>query len=383
MKKTITIFLIQLFFTFSVNAGNEVEIKTSAIGKNKEDAIRVALRSAIEQVSGAYLTSSSTIINDELISENIESISNGNIKSYQINGEYLIDQFNYSVSITAIVSLNKIVEYCQQKGHSEVKVNGSLFASNITNIELNRSATLTALKNLFKVVDLSKTKNNYYEYDFKMSKILVSGFYCEIQIQPNVENYKSFTNYIVSSLKSLSLSKSQSIEYKSMGIQTDEYIIALNKSSSIECILYKDCNKILNEQLNEFDELRKSAVVDYGFEKFSIVNFLRYKKYDSNAQNKKDVGYENNFYSNNFKSFYSISDGFNNGINNFQKIIKPYNSDRATINLKSGKIIFTKPFDFLIDLSIPQKKTINFYRVEDLDKIKRIESIKIYPIGID
>lgn len=362
MKRTITILLFQLIFAFSVKAGNEVEIKTSAIGKNKEDAIRVALRSAIEQVSGAYLTSSSTIINDELISENIESISNGNIKSYKINGEYLIDQSNYSVSITAMVSLNKIIEYCQQKGHSEVKVNGSLFANNVKNIEMNHKATLKVIENMFKALNLDD--NIFYNYDIKIGQLKIGGFNCVIDINTNKKNYKEFSNYIVNTLKGISLNNNQLREFKSIGYPTETFVLAYNNSKIFKCILYEGCKEILETNLNKFSAMRTKAFLDFGYERLPMLKSIKIGKYMI------EEIFTNHFYT---LSGYGLPESTHRKMMGWAGDVFPLANSRK----------FVKKFyrnDWIIDLSTPISLELKFFYNINLENIKKINEIKIYPI---
>jgi len=61
-----------------------VTITTIGSGATKGEAEISALRSAIEQTFGAYITSNTVIFDDELVSDEIASIANGNIESYKI-----------------------------------------------------------------------------------------------------------------------------------------------------------------------------------------------------------------------------------------------------------------------------------------------------------
>jgi len=69
-----------LFFVLALNpcysqADNTVETITIGSGNTIESAKFNALRSALEQVSGSYLSTNTLVINDKLISDNITSIA--------------------------------------------------------------------------------------------------------------------------------------------------------------------------------------------------------------------------------------------------------------------------------------------------------------------
>lgn len=62
---------------------NEVTLVVSGDGETKDKAINIALRSAIEQAYGTFVSANTTIVNDELTRDEIVTISNGNIKGYK------------------------------------------------------------------------------------------------------------------------------------------------------------------------------------------------------------------------------------------------------------------------------------------------------------
>ena len=68
--------------TCTICAQNEVSLVVSGEGKNKEEATFNALRSAIEQAYGTFVSANTTILNDQLVADEIVSLSSGNIKKY-------------------------------------------------------------------------------------------------------------------------------------------------------------------------------------------------------------------------------------------------------------------------------------------------------------
>jgi hypothetical protein len=89
MKK---ILLVLFFLTnLGVNAQEDktVTFTVSGTGKTIEEAKTNALRSAIEQAFGTFISSKTEILNDNLVSDQITSIANGNIQSFEILNESL------------------------------------------------------------------------------------------------------------------------------------------------------------------------------------------------------------------------------------------------------------------------------------------------------
>ena len=130
----------------SNGATDDVTLVVSGDGANKEEATKVALRSAIEQVYGTFVSANTSIVNDELTKDEIVTISSGNIKSYE-EIESLSTDNKTIVTLQATVSISKLVSYAKSKGAS-AEFAGSTFGMNMKMKELNRKNELAALDNL-------------------------------------------------------------------------------------------------------------------------------------------------------------------------------------------------------------------------------------------
>ena len=69
---------------FSQDADKTVTLIVTGQGKTIDDAKTNALRSAIEQAFGAFVSSNTTILNDSLVKDEIVSVTNGNIQKYDV-----------------------------------------------------------------------------------------------------------------------------------------------------------------------------------------------------------------------------------------------------------------------------------------------------------
>ena len=128
-------------------AKDGVSLIVSGDGSTKEEATKAALRSAIEQTYGTFVSSNTDILNDELVKDEIVTVSAGNIKSYQ----YLSERETggkYYVTIQAVVSIGKLVSYSKSKG-SEAELAGATFAMNIKLEKLYAQNERKAMDNLF------------------------------------------------------------------------------------------------------------------------------------------------------------------------------------------------------------------------------------------
>ena len=129
------------------NPKDEVALTVSADGATKEEATKIALRSAIEQAYGAFVSANTTILNDEMVKDEIVTISNGSIKSYQEVASVLLPNGRTTVTLNAIVSISKLTSYAQSKG-ATTEFAGATFAMNVKMRELNKKNEMKALDNL-------------------------------------------------------------------------------------------------------------------------------------------------------------------------------------------------------------------------------------------
>ena len=124
-----------------------ISLVVSGTGQTKEEATQNALRSAIEQAFGTFVSANTEVLNDELIKDEIITISSGNIQSYEELSYTKNESGLFEISVKAVVSINKLVEFAQSKGAS-TELAGSLFVNNIEIKEKNRENEDIALFNL-------------------------------------------------------------------------------------------------------------------------------------------------------------------------------------------------------------------------------------------
>lgn len=153
MKK-ISLFFLMLFTITSIFAQqvDEVTLIVDGTAATESEAINVALRSAIEQAFGTFVSANTTILNDQAVKDEIVAISRGNIKTYEIlgktkhNGDCL-------VSLKATVSIGKLISYAKKKG-SRAEFAGDVYSQTIKLRELRAQNTETALEHLVSQLEL-------------------------------------------------------------------------------------------------------------------------------------------------------------------------------------------------------------------------------------
>ena len=147
MKKLILI--LSLIINLSAFSQDEktVTLVVSGQGKTQDEAKQNALRSAIEQAFGTFISSKTEILNDNLVKDEIVSIANGNIQKFDIISEVQIPDGGYATTLKATVSVTKLTSFVESKG-VEVEFKGSLFGANLRQQKLNEEAEYKAILNL-------------------------------------------------------------------------------------------------------------------------------------------------------------------------------------------------------------------------------------------
>ena len=101
---------------FSQNTSQVVKLTVTSQGSSQEEAKNNALRNVIQQTIGVFISANSTILNDNLVKDEIVSISNGTIQKYQILDEGELSNGIYFVTLNAEVSVTKLNSFIENKG---------------------------------------------------------------------------------------------------------------------------------------------------------------------------------------------------------------------------------------------------------------------------
>lgn len=139
--------LILLAMPIAAQAPQEITLTVSSDGPTKEDATKNALRNAIEQAYGTFVSANTTILNDELVKDEIVTVSNGSIKEYKEISAVQTNNGSFFVTLMATVSLPNLITYAKSHG-SECEFAGNTFGMEMKLFELQKENELKALYNL-------------------------------------------------------------------------------------------------------------------------------------------------------------------------------------------------------------------------------------------
>ena len=246
MKKLILIFTLLINIACIAQEDKTVTLTVSGTGKTIEEAKTNALRSAIEQAFGAFISSKTEILNDNLVKDEIVSVANGNVQKYDVVSQVELPNVGFAITLSATVSISKLTFFAESKG-VEVEYKGGMFAQNIKLQKLNEQSEEKATKNLIEVyIQLLESS-----FDFNLitsDPVLVQGQSDIYKINFTVktianDNYNKFINYFKETL-----SKVQAINEEATNfIKVGKPIYNLN----IDNIVYKF------RSLNSFHNIEK------------------------------------------------------------------------------------------------------------------------------
>jgi hypothetical protein len=247
MKKTLkTAILFSLMLLnnrFIAQEDKTVELTTTGTGKTKEIAIHTALRSAIEQAFGVFISSKTEVLNDELLTDQIISVSNGNIQRFDIISEMPIDDnTSFAVTVKSKVSISKLTSFIESKG-IEVEFKGAVFAMNIKQQKLNEESELKAIKEMSAILKNIADRSFDFEVAAEGEPTLSNSnadnwnipLTISVKLNKNFENYKS---YFQKTLSAITMTEAEANNY--INLKKPIYSVMLrNQTKTLDTLLVK------------------------------------------------------------------------------------------------------------------------------------------------
>ncbi len=134
-------------------------------GRTKEDAKYNALRNALEKAFGVYISSNTTLLNDEIIKDEIISLSSGNIQNFEILSEIQMPDGGFSSLVKATVSIDRLKTFCESKGIT-VEFKGGVYAANIKMKQIQEANTYALVSSVCN--EITKLVQNRSFFDYKI-----------------------------------------------------------------------------------------------------------------------------------------------------------------------------------------------------------------------
>lgn len=220
---------------------DDVTLTVSGEGTTKDEATTNALRSAIEQTYGVFVSSDFSLMNEAIVKDEIATLAKGNVKSYEELSSIQLPDNSWCVTLRATVSPSNLIEYTKAHGGS-VEFAGAMFTQSMKLIELNTKNEKIALDNMYHQLCLLTPHLFYYTLenlqDPKIEDVFVNkgngvfdlsgeryyAIYADFVIRNNVYN-QEFYNLLHSTLKSISLTEEEQQQYRSRNVPMYLYFI--------------------------------------------------------------------------------------------------------------------------------------------------------------
>lgn len=219
MKNILVFILLFLFLHTYAQDDKTVTLVVSGQGKTQEESRQNALRSAIEQAFGTFISSKTEILNDSIIKDEIVSVTNGNIQKYEVISEQQLSTDVWSTILNASVSVNRLQTFCESKGVS-IEFNGGLFAINIKQQILNERAEEIIVYNMVGVLhELMQKSVDYVIKNDTPKSLDTENKRWSIPITVSAitnKNIERCADYFIQVLKSISLDSFNLTQYNQL-----------------------------------------------------------------------------------------------------------------------------------------------------------------------
>ena len=242
-------FIVISKLVFSQGESKDVSIIVTGSGKTVEEAKQVSLRNAIEQAYGTFISAKTEVLNDQVLSDEISSVSTGNIKSYEILSQDQLPNGLWATTLKTIVSVDKLTSFVQSKGLS-VEIKGGLFALNIKQQMLNEQAEISVIRDMLGLIHESMQLS--FDYSIKSSnpQSLDSenknwSIPLEVTVTAN-KNIDFCAEYFIKILKQISLSQLEVETYNSLNKKVYPVSVSYKYRSEIYYLRKINSRKMIN-----------------------------------------------------------------------------------------------------------------------------------------
>ena len=245
------VILIIVFWANNIRAQTgkkNVTITTSGSGNTIEEAQQSALRSAIEQAFGAFISSKTEIFNDKIVADQLVSVSSGNIQSYDVLVKDQLPDGRWALTIKTNVSIDKLTSFVKAKGIT-IEIKGGLFALNIKQQLLNEQGEIRAVAEMVGL--LHEPMQISFDYTIKSrdpKSLDEESMNWEIPLSVTAtcnKNIDICANYFRKTLSALSLTPDDINSYRSLNkkifpvyfkYKGEDIIFYLRRQNSINAI---------------------------------------------------------------------------------------------------------------------------------------------------
>lgn len=193
-KLFISVLMAVMSFSALAHSIDDVTLIVNGMAATKEEATNIALRSAIEQAFGVFVSANTSIVNNELVKDEIATVASGNVKSFKEIESVVLPNNMCAITLEVVVSTQKLVAYAKSKGASCEFAGATLMANRKLTL-LNKTNTEKVYENLFQQLEAMAP----YIFDHKLilgepfllsnQESFIFPFTLEITSNENTENF--------------------------------------------------------------------------------------------------------------------------------------------------------------------------------------------------
>jgi TonB family protein len=275
MKSIIKSIVIAMLFVFlqqvafAQDAEKTVTLVVSGQGKTQYEAKQVALRSAIEQAFGTFISSKTEILNDQVVSDQIASVANGNIQSFTTLNESQLPNGAWGITLKAIVSVDKLTSFVEAKGVA-IEIKGGMFALNIKQQILNEQSEIKVVNEMVGL--LHETMQTSFDYVIKSGEpksLDEESKNWEIPLIVTATANKNIdfcANYCIKTLGSLSLLPEEVTSFQSLNKAVFPVVLNYKGFANTFYLRKKSSINVLNTLINNWLFYTRLFIVQSGMD---------------------------------------------------------------------------------------------------------------------
>ena len=219
MKNLLLLLTIAFAITAAAQDEKTVTLVVSGQGETLDEAKQNALRSAIEQAFGTFISSKTEIFNDQVVADEIASVASGNIQSFSILNEAQLPDGTWALTLEALVSIGKLTSFVEARGVA-IEIKGGMFALNIKQQLLNEQGEVNAVREMVGL--LHENMQISFDYEIQSSSpvsVDATSENWEIPLVVTATTNKNMdfcANYCIKTLEAISLTTEEIASYKSL-----------------------------------------------------------------------------------------------------------------------------------------------------------------------
>ena len=247
---------------------HDVWLTVGGAGKTSQIAKEQALRDAIMQTYGAFVSTRTEVINDKLLSDGITTVTQGIIKSCSTVSDNLMMDGSHNCVFRVNLSIGGLISTFKNSSTDSIEFNGSDFVFNIKQQQLNESNELRAISDIIPVV--TKISQDCFDYKIKAGPVKnIGGDVFEVALEVIVtanSNSDILIKYVSDVIRSLELTGAEIKNYKSIGKQVYpvffsywEMSMGHNLRTSQAQSLYNDIASLICGKNSDFAIVEKST----------------------------------------------------------------------------------------------------------------------------